>query len=143
MHRSGLPSKRKNLLPFTEDFRGGGYYDEPIGKFLSSCSCNLAPSDYSSSYRDLLQKTKFTTVHIHSIRQLVLEVFKTLHKLNPVFIKNYFIPKPSDYDLCKRDVLYFPTVKRTRYGIKSLRFWGPKMWNSLPDNTKLSNNINQ
>ena len=32
--RSGLPSKRKNLSPFTKDFRGGGQLDEPIGNFL-------------------------------------------------------------------------------------------------------------
>ena len=103
----------------------------------------LALSDYSSSYSDLPQKTKFTTVHIHSSRQLALEVFKTLHNLNPAFMKNYFIPKPSNYDLRKRDMLYIPKVKSTRYGNKSLRFLGPKIWNSLPDNIKLSNTINQ
>ena len=99
----------------------------------------LALSDCSSSYRELLQKTKFTTVHIHSIRQLALEVFKTLHNLNPAFMKNSFIPEPSDYDLCMRDTLYIPRFKSTRYGIKSLRFLGPKIWNSLPDNIKLLN----
>ena len=83
--------------------------------------------------------TKFTTVHIHSIRHLALEAFKALHHLNPVFMKDYFIPKPSDFDLRMRDTLYIPKFKSTRYGIKSLRFLGPKTWNSLPDDIKLSN----
>ena len=100
-------------------------------------------SDYSSSYDELLQKTKFTTVHIHSIRQLALEVFKTLHNLNPVIVKDYSIPKPSDYHLCMRDTLYIPKVKTTRYGIKSLRFLGPKIWNSFPDDKMLSINIRE
>ena len=51
----------------------------------------LALSDYSSSYDELLQKTKFTTVHIHSIRQLALEISKTLHNSNPVLMKDYFV----------------------------------------------------
>ena len=42
-----------------------------------------------------------------------------------------------------RDTLYISKVKRTRYGIKPLRFLGPRIWNSLQDNIKLSNNINQ
>ena len=100
----------------------------------------LALSDYSSSYDELLQNTKFTTVPIHSIR---LEVFRTLHNPNPVFMKDYFIPKTSDYDLRIRDTLYIPKVKSARYGIKSLKFLVPKIWNSLSDDIMLSNNIRQ
>ena len=103
----------------------------------------LALSDYSSFFNEVLQKTKFTTVHIHSIRLLALEVFKTLQNLNPAFMKDYFIPKSSDYDPRMRDMLYIPKVKTTRYGIKSLRFLGPKIWNSLPNGIKLSNNVRQ
>ena len=110
---------------------------------LNKRALRLALSDYSSSSDELVQETKFTTVHIYSIRQLSLEALKTLHNLSPIFMKDYFIPKPSDYDLHKRDMLYIPKVKSTRYGIKSLRFLGPKIWNSLPDDTKLSNNIRQ
>jgi len=51
-------------------------------------------------------------------------------------MKEYFIPQPSDYDLRMRDTLYIPKVKSTRYRIKSLRFLGPKIWNSLPDDIK-------
>ena len=63
---------------------------------------------------------------MHSISQLVLEVFKTSHNLNPVFMKDYFTPRPADYDFHMRDTLYISNVKSTRYGIKSLRFLGPK-----------------
>ena len=102
---------------------------------LNKRALRLALSDYSSSYDELLQNTKFTTVHIHSIRQL--EVFKTLHNLSPVFMKDYFIPKTLDYDLRIRDTLYIPKVKSARYGIRSLKFLGPKIWNSLSDDIML------
>ena len=53
----------------------------------------LAYSDYLSSYKDLLASSKETTIHVHLVRILVLEVYKTLNNLNPVFMKDYFVPK--------------------------------------------------
>ena len=103
----------------------------------------LALSDYTSSYDNLLVKAKSTTIHIHSIRLLALEVYKTLHNLNPVFMKDYFLPKSTSYDLRRNDVLFVPKVKTTNYGIRSISFLGPKIWNSLPNEIKLSKNANQ
>ena len=48
----------------------------------------LALSDYSSAYVKLQNKTKLTTVHIHLIRQLAIQIFTILHNLNPVFMKD-------------------------------------------------------
>ena len=103
----------------------------------------LALSDYTSSYKDLLVNAESTTVHIHSIRLLALEIYKTLHNLNPAFMKNYFLPKPTSYNLRRNDVLSIPKVKTTNYGIKSISFLGPKIWNSLPNEIKSSRNANQ
>ena len=47
--RSGLPSERKNLSPFTKDFRGGGQTDEPIGNFLSPCFCGALSNESKNS----------------------------------------------------------------------------------------------
>ena len=103
----------------------------------------LALSDYTSSYKDLLVNAESTTVHIHSIRLLALAIYKTLHNLNPAFMKNYFLPKPTSYNLRRNDVLSIPKVKTTNYGIKSISFLGPKIWNSLPNEIKSSRNANQ
>ena len=91
----------------------------------------LALSNYTSSYSKLLVKAKSTTIHIHSIRLLALEVYKTLHNLNPAFMKDYFLPKPNSYNLRKMDTLSVPKVKTTSSGIKFISFFGPKIWNSL------------
>ena len=103
----------------------------------------LALSDYTSSYDNLLVKAESTTIHIHSIRLLAFEVYKTLHNLNPAFTKDYFLPKSTSYDLRRNDVLFVPKVKTTNYGIRSISFLGPKIWNSLPNQIKLSKNANQ
>ena len=77
----------------------------------------LVLSDYTLSYKDLLVNAESTTIHIHSIRLLALEIYKTLHNLNPAFMKNYFIPKPTSYNLRINDVLSIPKVKTTNYGM--------------------------
>ncbi len=103
----------------------------------------LALSDYASSYSNLLIKAESTTIHIHSIRLLALEIYKTLHNLNPAFMKDYFLPKSTSYNLRKNDILVVPKVKSTNYGIKSISFLGPKVWNSLPNEIKSSKNAYQ
>ena len=103
----------------------------------------LALSDYTSSYSKLLVKAKSTTIHIHSIWLLALEVYKTLHNLNPAFMKDYFLPKPKSYNLRKMDTLSVPKDKTASYGIKSISFLSPKIWNTLSNEIKSSKNAIQ
>ena len=72
-----------------------------------------------------------------------LKFTKLCTNLNPAFLKNYFLPKPTSYNLRRNDVLSIPKVKTSNYGIKSIRFLGPKIWNSLPNEIKSSRNANQ
>jgi hypothetical protein len=110
---------------------------------INERALRLALSDYTSSYSSLLVKAESTTIHIHSIRLLALEIYKTFHNLNPAFMKDYFLPKSTGYDLRRNDVLFVPKIKTTNYGIKSISFLGPKIWNSLPNEIKSSKNANQ
>ena len=55
----------------------------------------------------------------------------------------YLVQKPTSYNLRRNDVLSIPKVKTTNYGIKSISFLGPKIWNSLPNEIKSSRKANQ
>ena len=103
----------------------------------------LAQSDYSSSYANQLAKSKETTIHIQSIRLLALEVYKTLNNINPIFMKDYFLSKAINRKLRIKNPLEIPKVRTTNYGIRSLSFQGPKIWNSLPDEIKTAQNTKQ
>ena len=76
------------------------------------------------------------------IRNLALEVYKTLNKLNPPFMQNLFEEKHTKYDLRGIKSLDIPKVNTTKYGIQSLSYLGPKIWNSLPDEVKLAPSAN-
>ncbi len=93
---------------------------------INERALRLAYSDYSSSYDDLLTKSKESTVHVQSIRILALEVYKTLNNLNPVFMQDYFLPKITGYDLQIKNPLAIPKIRTTNYSIISRSFQGPK-----------------
>ena len=81
---------------------------------INERALRLALSDYSSTYNELLNKTKLTTVHIHPIRQLALKNFKTLHNLNPAFMKDYFIRKSSHHGLFSYSAHLFISIPQDR-----------------------------
>ena len=58
-------------------------------------------------------------------------------------MKDYFLPKSTSYDLRRNDVLFVPKVKTSNYGIISISFLSPKIWNSLPNEIQLSKIANQ
>ena len=83
----------------------------------------LAFFNCTSSYRNVLVNNESTAIHIHSIGLLALEIYKSLHNLNPAFIKDYSLPKPTSYSFRRNDVLSILKVKTTNYGINLLAFW--------------------
>ena len=113
---------------------------------INERASRLAYSDYSSSYKDLLANSKETTIDVQSVRILALEVYKTLHNLNPVFMKDYFVPKTTGHNLHNlrlKNPLDIPKAKTTSNGIRSLSFQGPKIWNSLPGSIETAQNTGQ
>ena len=55
-------------------------------------------------------------------------------------MKDYFVPKTMSHNLRITNPLVVPKVRTTNYGIKSLSYQGPKIWNSLPDEIKTAQN---
>ena len=51
------------------------------------------------SYIDLLLKSQRCTMHVSRLRSLSLEIFKTLHDLNPSFMKDIFKLEPQTPNL--------------------------------------------
>ena len=54
-------------------------------------------NDHASSYNDLLLKSQRCTMHVHRLRAISIEIFKTLNGLNPSFMKDIFQVRSSNY----------------------------------------------
>ena len=77
-------------------------------------------------------------------RRLCTEVYKTLNSLNPRFMQELFKLRETNRNVRKKYKLNsnISVVNQVNYGTKSLRIFGPKIWNSLPHHGNLSKIIN-
>ena len=94
-------------------------------------------NDNSSDYQTLLKLSQKPSIKIKRLRNLTLEIFKTINDLNPSFMKSIFSAK-LNARVRPNDILV-KTRKSATFGDKSLATLGPKIWNALPQNIKAEN----
>ncbi len=93
-------------------------------------------NDKISSYEALLEKCKSTTLHLKRLKVIALEVFKSLHGLNPSFMKDMFNVKEISYNLRDPLQLVQPKFRKITYGRNSFTYYGSHLWNILPNQIK-------
>ena len=109
-------------------------------KVFKKKALRLLYDDYSISYEDLLEKAGKVKTSVNRLRNLCVEIYKTINKLNPEFMNNIFKVKEN-----KRLVreqyklnLEIPEWNQVTFGAKRLKVYRPKVWNSLPFHIKTS-----
>ena len=58
-------------------------------------SLKFPSNDYLSSYAEVLEKSTSVAMETKRLRTMVYEIFKTLNKLNPVFMKDIYYYSPN------------------------------------------------
>ena len=78
------------------------------------------------------------TFYCRNIHYIVIEVHRITNDLSSPFMKEIFCHKGNERGTRSRDVFIRPHVESAKKGNRSLRSFGPIMWNEmLPE--KLSN----
>ena len=77
--------------------------------------------------------------------QILSFVYQWSHGLLPPCFSKYFnftssVHSYATRQSCKRN-LYVASVNTTQYGLRSLKFTGPRLWNSLPTSITNSNSL--
>ena len=101
----------------------------------------LIHNDYDSDYETLLNISGTPTMQIKRIKQLTIEIFKTVNNLNADFMKNIFTSK-QNARVRPHDLLFRSHITVT-YGDKSLKLLGPKIWNALPREIKRETSLSR
>ena len=79
---------------------------------------------------------------IHNIfkNKLLVFVFKSINNLLPTTFCNWFHWAVNIHShqtrFAHNNNLYLPRVKTSHYGLKSIKYTGPKLWNNLTNNLK-------
>ena len=107
---------------------------ENLQKRAQRFLCNY----YEISYEELLSKSSTSSMNVKRVRAFCIELYKTINKLNPDFMRDLFKlqftnrPVREKYNVN----MIIAEFNQVSYGKKSLRFFGPKLWNSLPYDIK-------
>ena len=83
------------------------------------------------------------TMNVKRFRFLCVGYYKTINNLNPTFMKQIFELKETNRNVREkyRLNLNIPNYNQVTFGKKSLRLFGPKIWNSLTYHIKSSKNL--
>ena len=91
-------------------------------------------NDYKISYEELLLKLGRVTMNVNRLRIMCIEIYKTINNLNPEFMRDLFSLRETSRLIREKYMLNLniPVHNQVTFGTKNLRFFGPKVWNSLP-----------
>ena len=106
---------------------------------LHESSLRIVSKDNYSSYVDLLAKDKSFTIHQRNIHSLAIELFKVKRNLSNVIMYNIFKKRTLTYNLRSQTDFVRDCVNTRRYGLNSLSYFAPKVWDMIPLEVK---NIN-
>jgi hypothetical protein len=102
--------------------------------------------DDNLTFEQLLEKDNSFTIHERNLQKLAILMYKVKHKMCPQPIQEIFIQntnaqalRSNDGDDLEKWIL--PKARTVNYGIETLRFRGPVVWNLIPDNIKASKSL--
>ena len=99
-------------------------------------------NDKISPFDEPLEREKLETIHRRSIKILAAELIKIKNGLSNDVMTQLICKRNSvGYSLRSQTDFSLPKVKSVNYGLKALRYFGPKMWNNLPSDIKNTRTI--
>ena len=80
---------------------------------------------------------------VNKLRNLCVEIYKTINKLNPKFMNNVVKVKENKTLVREQYKLNLgtPEWNQVTFRAKRVKVYGPKAWNNLPFHIKTSNSI--
>ena len=103
----------------------------------------IAYKDNESSFRELLEKDNNVTIHERNLQRLATEIYKVENELSPLFMRDIFPERATNYNLRNNHCLSTTNVKTGLYGRETISFRGPQIWSILPIDIKNSQNLNE
>ena len=73
---------------------------------------------------------------------LATEIYKTVNDLAPKFMNSIVEIKDIEYNQINKINFKSRRITSVRYGIDSLTYLGPKVWNVVPKDIKISESLN-
>jgi len=99
-------------------------------------------NDYTSEYKEMLEKNGESTLYLKRVRIMAQEVYKAINNQSPKYVKELLSERNSRYSNRRPLDLYIPRVNQEKFGYKSYTFEAPSVWNSLDIEIRKAENFN-
>ena len=99
---------------------------------LQERALRIIHKDYNSSFSELLEMTNETTIRIRNLKFLVTEIYKFLNGLSPRIMNEVFQINECPYNLRNPRTLASKHKSTVRYGLDTIAFKGPQIWQDIP-----------
>ena len=86
--------------------------------------------DYTSTFSSLLENDNSVSIHVKSLQTLVTEIFKVKNNLSHN-MKHVFRIVESRYNLQRNTFFDVHNIRTEHYGLDSLAFLGPNLWDPV------------
>ena len=97
--------------------------------------------DEYSSFEELLKKDNSVSIHHRNIHTLAIELYKLANGLSSLIMQEIFNFRELSYNIRSQTDFSIGSINSVNYGIKSLRYLGPLIWNIIPGDIKGSPNV--
>ena len=88
-----------------------------------------------------MEKDESFSIHYQNIQGLATEIFKSLHNLSENNVLNGLFTVNNN-NLRSNGMFSIPSVNTVSKGFNSLKYFGAKIWNSIPEDIKNSDSLN-
>ena len=92
----------------------------------------IVHNDNTTSFEQLLILSGSIKIHHRNLQLLAIEIYKALNNLSSPLMSDLFRSKDVRYSFRKGEVLTSYNVKTKSYGVDSISYLAPNIWDILP-----------
>ena len=108
---------------------------------LHERALRLVYKNENLTFEELLEMDNSVSIHQRNLQKLAIAMYKIKHKLSPKPMTELFNQKMLQYNLRNKRQWETNCVRTVKYGIETISFMGPKVWEMIPDNIRLSGSL--
>ena len=107
---------------------------------LHERALRIVYNDYESTFENLLELDNSVSIQHRKIRLLSIDLYKVKHNLtNP----ELFNLRNINYDFCSQTHFDLGPIYTTAYGLLSLKYFSPKIWNIVSIDIRNSDSLSE
>ena len=110
---------------------------------LHERALRIVYNDYKSTFENLLELDISVSIHHRNIRLLSIELYKVKHNFSNQVMSELFNLRNINYDFRSQTDFELGLIYTTAYGVRSLKYFVPKIWNIAPIDIRNSDSLSE